>query len=192
MPTSRRAGQHRGAKAEAPDQRRVVDKHRDGDMNQVPQENTLKEQMRNVLEEARMVLPGIQALFGFQAIAVFNQRFDELATSAKMLHLAALTAVVIAVGLVMMPAAWHRLVEPTQVSETTVSVSSRLISSALLPLAMGIGLDMYVVFLTVSDAVLFSGACAAITFLFLLLLWFVIPFRHRNARRSGASISTSG
>ncbi|WP_208023364.1 DUF6328 family protein [Duganella alba] len=148
-------------------------------MNQASQENTLKEQMRNVLEEARMVLPGIQALFGFQAIAVFNQRFVELSTSAQMLHLAALISVVIAVGLVMMPAAWHRIVEPRQVSETTISVSSKLITSALLPLAVGIALDIYVVFLTVSDSVLFSSACAITTFLLLLSLWFVIPLRRR-------------
>jgi hypothetical protein len=30
----------------------------------------------HVLEEARMVLPGIQALLGFQLIAVFSSRFD--------------------------------------------------------------------------------------------------------------------
>ncbi|TLG71825.1 hypothetical protein [Methylocystis sp. B8] len=30
---------------------------------------------RGAIEEARMVLPGIQALFGFQLIAVFNNRF---------------------------------------------------------------------------------------------------------------------
>jgi hypothetical protein len=30
-----------------------------------------------LLEECRMVLPGIQALFGFQLIAVFNARFAE-------------------------------------------------------------------------------------------------------------------
>jgi hypothetical protein len=33
---------------------------------------TLEEETRTIIEEARMVLPGIQALFGFQLIAVFN------------------------------------------------------------------------------------------------------------------------
>ena len=28
-----------------------------------------------LLDECRMVLPGVQAIFGFQLIAVFNQRF---------------------------------------------------------------------------------------------------------------------
>ena len=28
------------------------------------------------IEEARMVVPGLQALFGFQLIAIFNRRFE--------------------------------------------------------------------------------------------------------------------
>ena len=35
---------------------------------------------REAIEEARMVLPGIQALFGFQFITVFNERFRQLCT----------------------------------------------------------------------------------------------------------------
>jgi hypothetical protein len=31
---------------------------------------TLEQETRNTIEEARMVLPGIQAIFGFQLIAV--------------------------------------------------------------------------------------------------------------------------
>jgi hypothetical protein len=33
---------------------------------------------QTAIEEARMVLPGIQAIFGFQLIAVFNTKFAEL------------------------------------------------------------------------------------------------------------------
>jgi hypothetical protein len=39
---------------------------------------SLEHEARQAVEEARMVLPGIQALFGFQLIAVFNQRYTEL------------------------------------------------------------------------------------------------------------------
>ena len=38
----------------------------------------LKDAVQFALDEARMILPGVQALFGFQLIAVFNQRFDDL------------------------------------------------------------------------------------------------------------------
>ena len=58
---------------------------------------SLTDQMRNILEEARMILPGIQALFGFQTIAVFNQRFEDLGPAMRTLHLAALALVVISI-----------------------------------------------------------------------------------------------
>lgn len=39
---------------------------------------TLKEELSNILGECRILLPAIQALFGFQTIAVFNERFEQL------------------------------------------------------------------------------------------------------------------
>ena len=68
-----------------------------------------------LIEECRMVLPGIQALFGFQMIAVFNQRFRELPGSLQIVHLAATGLVALAAGLVMTPAAYHRTAEPFKV-----------------------------------------------------------------------------
>jgi hypothetical protein len=48
---------------------------------------SLEEEVDHVVEEARMVLPGIQALLGFQLVAVFNQRFAErLPFGALLLH----------------------------------------------------------------------------------------------------------
>src|ERR1700694_2515161 len=43
---------------------------------------SLDAEARYTIEEARMVLPGIQAIFGFQLIAVFNQRFHDLTDTA--------------------------------------------------------------------------------------------------------------
>ena len=36
---------------------------------------TLEDALTHLLEECRMVLPGVQALFGFQLIVVFNRSF---------------------------------------------------------------------------------------------------------------------
>jgi hypothetical protein len=51
------------------------------------QRESLADEMRAILEEARMVLPGIQALFGFQLVAVFNGRFEEITTGLQAIHL---------------------------------------------------------------------------------------------------------
>ena len=41
---------------------------------------SLTRQLETVLEECRIVLPGIQALFGFQLAVVFSERFDRILT----------------------------------------------------------------------------------------------------------------
>jgi hypothetical protein len=38
---------------------------------------SLAEAVTHLLEECRMILPGVQALFGFQLIAVFDSSFAE-------------------------------------------------------------------------------------------------------------------
>ncbi len=48
---------------------------------------SLEEETRTVIEEARMVLPGIQAVFGFQLIAVFNNGFHSLTPPEQLMHL---------------------------------------------------------------------------------------------------------
>lgn len=148
-----------------------------------PESNSLKEQLRNIIEEARMVLPGIQALFGFQTIAVFNQRFDDLPAAVQTVHLLALATVVIAIALIMTPAAWHRIVSPQRVSESIVKLSSRMICAALLPLAIGLALDMFVVCYVVSSSVAAGTAAAVLSLALLLTLWFALPLRERRRRR---------
>lgn len=141
---------------------------------------TLKEEKANLVEEARMLLPGVQALFGFQTIAVFNDRFDVLPTFVKQTHLLALGLVVLAMALVIAPAAFHRIAEPGCVSRRVIRLSSQLITSALAPLSCGIALDMYVVIYLASgsEAASLGGCIGALVFL--LVMWFGFPISARG------------
>lgn len=118
-----------------------------------PQEEkeSLKDEMRSVIEEARMVLPGIQALFGFQTMAVFNNRFEDIGESSKLIYAVALGLLVIAMGLLMTPAAYNRLAERGQVSRKMINLSSVLITVGMIPLMLAFALDVYVVVVTASD-----------------------------------------
>jgi hypothetical protein len=135
-----------------------------------------------------MVLPGIQALFGFQLIATFNESFSHrLSVGEQHLHLAATVLVAVAVAIVMTPAALHRQVEPRGVSDRFVLVSSRLLLWSMLPLAVGIAADLYVI----ARLVLRNGTYAAIIALLLLALylalWFGLPrflVRQDDVRRA--------
>src|SRR3954452_3144591 len=98
---------------------------------------------REVIEEARMVLPGIQALFGFQLMAVFNQRFNVLEGGEQVLHFISVLLIALSIGLIMTPAAYHRQVEPGSVSAFFVRLASRLVAIAMLPLAVALCLEVY-------------------------------------------------
>jgi cytochrome b561 len=144
----------------------------------------LNEEMRNIIEEARVILPGIQALFGFQTIAVFNQRFVELPEYAKDCHLIGLGMVIIAVALVMTPAVYYRYVGRDHVTPQMISLSSLMIRAALFPLACGLGLDIFTVILTATDRPQWSAIGAGFAFVFLIALWFVFPISARHISRS--------
>jgi hypothetical protein len=139
---------------------------------------TLDKAAQHMLEECRMVLPGIQALFGFQLIAVFNEGFaDKLSGPQQMMHLAAIILVAIAIALVMAPAALHRQAQPQEVSERFIWLSSNLLLASMYPLAIAICLDAWLV---TSIIVGRNGAGIAVALALLAvfaLFWLLLPRR---------------
>ena len=125
-----------------------------------------------------MVLPGIQALFGFQLVAVFSSGFaSELTAGERRLHLAAILCVVAAVALVMAPATLHRHREPESISRAFLTLSSRLLMWSMAPLAIGTTLDVYLVARVIAQSVVIAAACAAAASGTFLSLWVVLPRR---------------
>lgn len=141
--------------------------------------------MRNIIEEARVILPGLQALFGFQTIAVFSERFAELAAYAKACHVIGLALVIVAVAMVMTPAVYYRACGG-RANVEMVHVSAKMIRGALAPLACGLALDMFTVFHAVTSSLVTSIVAALAVFALLTALWFILPSRarHRIARRN--------
>jgi len=133
-----------------------------------------------------MVLPGIQALFGFQLIAVFNQRYAELSAFERHAHLIALALVGVSVALIMTPAAYHRQAEPGKLSRYFVRLASKLLAWAMLTLAWGICLEIYIVARMTVETAAASAVIAGALLCVYLGAWFVFP-RLRLRRPSGPS-----
>jgi hypothetical protein len=130
----------------------------------------------HLLEECRMVLPGIQALFGFQLVAVFTDGFEKnLSPHERVLHLVAIGLVAIAVALVMTPAAYHRQSNPEVVSHRFVRIASTLLLWSMLPLSLAICLDFYLIARVILHDALLSGFLTGALFLIFVILWFVLP-----------------
>ena len=146
-------------------------------------ELTLEQSATHLLEECRMVLPGIQALFGFQLIAVFSERFAcVLRASEQLMHLGAILCVVLAIALVMAPAAIQRLREPRQVSRRFVDVCSRLLMWSMVPLAVATTVEVYLVGRVVAQRVDISIGAAAVTIATFVACWILLPTRLRIPR----------
>ena len=123
-----------------------------------------------------MVLPGIQALFGFQLMAVFNQGFwERLDSSEQRLHLLAVILVVIAVALVMTPAAYHRQAKHDPLPEQFILLSSRLLLWSMFPLMAGICIDFYVIARMILLNAFMSLLGAIFLLIVFLIFWLLLP-----------------
>ena len=140
-----------------------------------------------LLNECRMVLPGIQALFGFQLVAVFSERFSRLSELDQQMHLWATAMVVVAIAMIMTPAAYHRQAEPRHVSLTFLRVCTWLLVASMVPLAIAITLEFYIV----ADVLWQDGPVAALSLAMLLLflgLWGVLPRVLLARERAGRAV----
>ena len=142
----------------------------------------LEQEATYVLEEARMVIPGIQALFGFQLIAVFNSTFDDkLGSFHKILHFGAILLTVIAMTFLMGPATYHRSAEPRQVSRRFATLAGYFVEIGMFFLSVSISLDVFLVGQIILEQMTISITIAIAVFFLFSFLWFVFP--HWQKRR---------
>jgi hypothetical protein len=135
----------------------------------------LKSRIEQMLTEARVIIPGAQALLGFQLIAVLTKAFTELPPTFKYVHCAALTAVALSVILLMTPAALHRIGFHGEDDPKFLEIGSRLIVAGTVPLAVGIAADVAVVFFKAIESSGIAMAAGLASLALLLGLWLGYP-----------------
>lgn len=140
----------------------------------------LNTRIKLVLTEARTVLPGAQALLGFQLAAVLTDAFEKLPSTSQHVHLVALGLIGASVVLLMAPAAFHRIVERGQDSERMHTFSSAMVLGALVPLGLGVSADLYVVSEKVLNSATVAVALATACLILLFGLWFGVTLAVRR------------
>jgi uncharacterized protein DUF6328 len=138
--------------------------------------------VEQMLTEARVLIPGAQALFGFQLAVMLTEAFGELDPGVQIVHVIALCCIALAMILLMTPAAFHRMAYGGENTETFFWLGSLLVVAAALPLALGITLDLYVAMTRAFETRLPSFVIALVTGMVLLLLWYVQPLLLRTRR----------
>ena len=140
----------------------------------------LSTKIEEMLTEARVVLPGAQALLGFQLAVTLTRAFETLPFASKLVHAAALMLVALAVILLIAPAAFHRIAFGGEDSEDFHRIGSRFIVAATVPLAGGIAGDVYVAVGKIAEAQVLGIAAALAVMIVLIALWYAQPYLLRR------------
>ena len=152
------------------------------------EDTSLDQRITQMLTEARVVLPGVQALLGFQLVSVISQSFEKLPSSSKLVHAASLGCITVAVILLIAPATYHRIVFSGQDTEEVHRIGSWFVTSATIPLALGLAGNLYVVLTEITASERIGGVIAGLALMFLIGLWHILPavirLRRRTQRRA--------
>lgn len=153
--------------------------------NSEPGGTKLRDKIEHVLTETRVVLPGAQALVGFQFITMLTEGFDNLPPASKYVHFASLCMIAACIILLMTPAAYHRIVEKGEETEHFHSFASKVLLAAMVPLALGVCGDFYVVVAKITNAATISAVAAMAMLLLFYGSWFGLTAYWRSERKHG-------
>lgn len=142
----------------------------------------LHDKIRQILTEARVILPGNQALLGFQLTVILQQSFRDLQPALQRVHLASLLLMALSTVLLLTPAPYHRIVEHGEETEGFYRVASFLVLSSLPPLAAGICGDFFVVVFSMTRSWLQAIIAVAFMVLVFATMWLAYPW-FRRARQ---------
>lgn len=157
---------------------------RDGsrDVGSARHETTAERYDRNfgeLLQELRVVQTGTQVLFAFLLSIAFTRVFQDSNGYLHAAYVATLLLTVLATGLLVAPAAYHRQHFQRGVKNEVVLVSHRLARAGLLTLALAISGAVLVALMIVLDDP-WHSVVAGCVLVVLLGLWFAIPSLRRT------------
>jgi len=143
---------------------------------------SLKQRIERAMTETRIILPGVQALLGFQFAAILTDTFEKLSQADKLIHVAGLAGVGFSVILLMAPAAYHRLVTGGEASSDVLQFAHYTLLASMVPLSLSLAADFYIVLDMVLHRPVYSAAAGALSAILMLGAWFAVPLAARRNR----------
>lgn len=132
----------------------------------------LEERIIHLLNEIRIVLPGTQAILGFQFASVFTDHFQRISQELRDLHLISLSCVTLSIIFLLGAPAYNRIVEKDKATEHFHSFASNVVLVALLLLSVGMSLELYVIGTIASGTRMIPWVLSIFSLIASLTLWF--------------------
>ena len=151
----------------------------------------LDRELMELLQELRVMLPGVQVLLAFLLTAPFQQRFAQLPGSMRNAFFASIACATVATVLLIAPSAHHRLRWRAGEKERLLRIGNQMALWGTVFLAAAIVLALYVVtnVLFTSELALATAVAAVIVF---AGLWYVLPLAWRPSPEEKASEEGGG
>jgi hypothetical protein len=139
-------------------------------------------ELMELLQELRVALPGVQFLFAFLLIVPFQQTIGRTTDFQRDIYFVALLAAAVATGLLIAPAAQHRILFRQHDKEQLLRRSNRSALWGLVFLAIAIVAAVLLVvdvLFSSTQAWITAGAVAAL----FAWWWFALPFWKRATNK---------
>ena len=145
----------------------------------------LDRELMELLQELRVVIPGIQVLLAFLLTAPFQQRFAQLPGSLRNAFFASIACATLATAFLIAPSAHHRLRWRAGDKERLLRIGNQMALWGTVFLAAAIVLALYVVtnVLFTSELALATAIAAVIVF---AGLWYILPMTGRPSGDEGS------
>jgi len=135
------------------------------------EQERLDRRLSELLQEMRIAMPGVQVLFGFLLAVPFQQGFQSITSSQRMIYFCTLLASAVATAFLIAPTAFHRLMWQQHKKPEIIRLGNRQFIAGLVALALA----MIGAVALVTD-VLFKGSTLVVTVvavgLLFAWLWF--------------------
>lgn len=133
----------------------------------------LKRKADQLLQEIRIVLPGTQALLGFQFIAFFNETFLELDDYLRQIHFATLIVTMACTLLLISPVAYQQISEDGHTTKNFISFARKTTTITIGLLVIALSGNTYVAARVSNLGTTFAAISTAMLFLFGTGLFFI-------------------
>ncbi|WNV89121.1 DUF6328 family protein [Umezawaea sp. Da 62-37] len=143
------------------------------------EQERLKRNLNELLQELRVAQAGVQILFGFLLSIVFTDRYREIDSYVRVTHLVTILFAAASVALLTAPAAWHRILFRRGRREDIITIAHRFTLVGLGTLAA----SMTGTVLLLGEVIIggwVSIALGVVAGLGFATLWFLLPLMERH------------
>ncbi len=137
------------------------------------------DELDQLYQGLRVMLPGVQVMFGFLLAAVFAQGFAKTTDPQRTAFYIALVSVAVSAIMLMAPSVHHRMLFPHEDPKALLRRASRymLIGTLFVGIALTSGIYMVLDYLFEPALAIATSAAVAVT---LVAVWYLAPVLHRS------------